>query len=655
MATACLRRYQAVVIDGKQQILHSRVGELWQLKNPKDGQITSISLPSLRKKYEEGGLQFIIKGKLSTEIAKELYKSEPRGKPEEVADEDWKLACAKLALVKEVWCLPWQSELQKEKIRELWPILTRNLKVVPLIPDVSSVHRWWSKLDDYGWDARALLPQDWKKGRRPNVLIGELLDLVEEGVEDEYLTMERLPKDEAYKAVCILVNARNRANPNLSPLLYPTKRQVLRYIEGLGAFDVYAARYGHENAIRRFRSVQGSNIATRPLERVELDHTTLDIIVLDDRTLLPLGRPTLAIAIDVFTRCVIGLYIGFEPPSSSTVGQCLRSALLPKTNLLAGIPEIEGVWDVYGQMEILVLDQALENHAKLIERALGCLGIEPAWCGRKMPWQKGAIERFIQTINKGFCHRIAGTTRSNIWDKGDYDAVGRAVCTLSALRNGAIKWIVDTYHVRNHRSLQMAPIGKWRTSIQEDDYPLAADLQAIDIFLRIPKRARLTHKGVERNGLLYNSDELADIRRSVGAELDVIAYESLSDLGSIVVEHQASASRIDTPCLNQSYAAGLTLWQHKAIRRFAKDNGIEVATFEDQLKAKSSLEAMIYNGMADSPLRERVRAARMLQNLKQYEQATNSAAANEVSRGSYSNASVSDIDDEFDGIEMEMH
>ena len=159
MAAACLRRYQVISIDGDHLILHSRVGDEWQLKNPKDGRITTIPVASLRKKYEEGKLEFMIRDRLSSDIAKELYKAVPRGKPKEVSDEAWNLASAKLQLVKEVWALKWCSNIQKIRIRELWPTLTEKLTVVPLMPDPTTVFRWWSKLEEYGWDVRALLPR----------------------------------------------------------------------------------------------------------------------------------------------------------------------------------------------------------------------------------------------------------------------------------------------------------------------------------------------------------------------------------------------------------------------------------------------------------------------------------------------------------------
>lgn len=614
MAAACLRRYQVIAIEGEMSILHSRVGEDWQLRNPKDGAITRIPLTLLRRKYEEGKLEFLIKDRLSNDIAKELYKVTPRGKPNEVDDEAWALAMAKFRLVKEVWALDWLSKAQRERIQEVWPKLTEKLTSVPVMPNPTTVWRWWSKLEEYGWDARALLPQHHKAGRKPQELDGPLLALIDEAIEEEYLTQLRKPKEEAFKAACILVREWNKANPKAAPISLPKARQVYKRIQAIPAFDIHAARYGHQNALRRFRSVKGATCAVKPLQRVELDHTVLDLIVLDDKTLLPLGRPTIAVAIDVFTRCILGFYVGFEPPCVSTVGQCLRSALLPKLALLDRVQGISGDWNMYGLMETLVVDQALENHAGTIERIGGCLGIDIGFCGSKMPWQKGTVERFIGTLNRGFSHQIEGTTRSNIKDKDDYDAVGRAVCSFSAIRNGLIAWIVDTYHCKPHRALQMAPKGRWAASISEDDIPLATDLHVLETMMRIPKTKPLTHKGIDCNsGLIYNSDDLTELRKSFGAELEVTVYPSPSELGSIIVEYDAAGFREAVPCINQAYASGLTLWQHKATRRFAKEQGLGVSSLEDMLKAKQLLASIIYEGMAESPLKTRVRAARLLQ------------------------------------------
>ncbi|MBV4715386.1 hypothetical protein Q5482_24775 [Escherichia coli] len=42
----------------------------------------------------------------------------------------------------------------------------------------------------------------------------------------------------------------------------------------------------------------------------------IDLIVVDDRDRQPIGRPYLTLAIDVFTRCVLGMVVTLEAPSA---------------------------------------------------------------------------------------------------------------------------------------------------------------------------------------------------------------------------------------------------------------------------------------------------------------------------------------------------
>jgi putative transposase len=84
----------------------------------------------------------------------------------------------------------------------------------------------------------------------------------------------------------------------------------------------------------RRRLVRGSAETQRPLERVEIDHTLVDTHIVDAKDGGPLGRPWLTIAIDVFTRVVLGFYLALEPPSRLSLALCLRHAILPKDDWL---------------------------------------------------------------------------------------------------------------------------------------------------------------------------------------------------------------------------------------------------------------------------------------------------------------------------------
>ncbi|RBH40617.1 integrase, partial [Pseudomonas sp. MWU13-2860] len=55
------------------------------------------------------------------------------------------------------------------------------------------------------------------------------------------------------------------------------------------------------------------------LERVEIDHTPFNIFVIDEESMLVLGRPYITVIIDCHTRMILGFYLSFSPPSIEAV------------------------------------------------------------------------------------------------------------------------------------------------------------------------------------------------------------------------------------------------------------------------------------------------------------------------------------------------
>lgn len=73
----------------------------------------------------------------------------------------------------------------------------------------------------------------------------------------------------------------------------------------------------------------GSFVVQRPLDVVQIDHTPMDIVVVDDLYRQPLGKPYLTLATDVATRCVLGFVISSVPPGSGTVSLCMTLIVSP--------------------------------------------------------------------------------------------------------------------------------------------------------------------------------------------------------------------------------------------------------------------------------------------------------------------------------------
>ena len=149
-----------------------------------------------------------------------------------------------------------------------------------------SVYRWKKRFLESGSDIRAL-EDGQRTGNRMKCFPSEVLEICEQSVDTVYMRRERKHLQDVLDQAIVKVREENRLRPASTALPLPTRRLVKRLVEEIPAFDRYTARYGHDAALRRFRSVEGHRVTHEPLERAEIDHTNLDLFAIDDETLLP--------------------------------------------------------------------------------------------------------------------------------------------------------------------------------------------------------------------------------------------------------------------------------------------------------------------------------------------------------------------------------
>jgi putative transposase len=113
----------------------------------------------------------------------------------------------------------------------------------------------------------------------------------------------------------------------------------------------------------------------------------VDVIVVDDQYRLPIGRPYLTVAIDVASRCVVGLVVTLEAPSATSVGLCLAHAATDKRPWLERLG-VEAVWPMSGKPRELYLDNAAEFQSEALRRGCDQHGIKLRPCpgGRSRRW-----------------------------------------------------------------------------------------------------------------------------------------------------------------------------------------------------------------------------------------------------------------------------
>jgi putative transposase len=244
---------------------------------------------------------------------------------------------------------------------------------------------------------------------------------------------------------------------------------------------------------------------------------------------------------------------------------------MPKSGLKAQYPDLKNDWLAFGVIQKIIMDNGLEFHSDDLENACLELGIEQHFAPRKVAWFKGKIERFQGTLNRELTAGTPGKTFASIFERDDYDPQKHAVLGITQLRHLIIRWIVDVYHQRTHRALDCSPQTMWTTTVRTEDIPLIDCPIQFDAILGGVEHRKLTHKGIEFNGLFYNSPDLTNIRRQLGDSLDVEIRFDRSNLGSIIVLHPGHKTPHRVPCLRPDYAEGLTEWQHKICKRFTRE------------------------------------------------------------------------------------
>lgn len=477
-------------------------------------------------------------------------------------------------------------------------------------PSTVTVYRWHRELIRSQRDHRALIDRHHLKGGGSR-LQPEVAMIVQDAIDDIYLSEQRNSGVDVFYEVVHRITKRNELLLGGEKIAIPSRSTIYRAIKSLDKHDAIAARFGKQIAAMKFRT---SGLGPRPhriLERVEIDHTPLDLFVIDGETGMPQGRPTVTIAIDSFSKMPIGMHIGFAGCSIEAVFACLRHSLIPKTYLKTEYPEIEHDWPCYGHIETLVCDNGLEFHSNELERAAFELGIQIQFCPKRQAYYKGSIERHLKTVNFQFSRSLPGQSFAKWFQREDYDPFKHAVLTFDHLLRHLHRWIVDIYAQQLHRGINSSPHQKWIEGSRSTPPKLLSDVDRLDVTLARTCERTLFHYGVELHNLRYNDSALLALRRQHGEKVKVEVRFYFDDISYVHVIDPVTKEAIWVPALDQEYAKGLTMEQHRLICARAREINAGCIDLPSIARAKSEIRQIISELSLSKRQRERTRAAKV--------------------------------------------
>lgn len=378
-----------------------------------------------------------------------------------------------------------------------------------------------------------------------------------DGLVDSNATRRRTPRvDPRWDAACLglLKEYTDRSTPSQGAVIDEVTRRVIaqygdtvdiphRATSYRRLKDLEKGRYtfGSAKARRsvadRPERVLGRLRADRPGEYVVLDTNSLDVFAMEPVT----GRwvqAQLTVAMDLFSRCILGLRVTPVSTKAVDVANVLFQCLEPQSeagrawpyhgvprNVLVGTEEPDGVHQARaGDLPAVIPDTIITDHGKqyMSAHVIGAcarLGIcvQPAIPHK--PTDKPTVERFFLTLRDSLLQHLTGYKGPDVYSRGK-DVEQGAFYYVAELEQIIREWVATVYHHSRHDGLAVAelPLSRF-TPAQMFELGLArtggvllpASRDLAFEFLDVKWRT-IQHYGVEVNGLRYDGQALNPYR-----------------------------------------------------------------------------------------------------------------------------------------------
>ena len=481
------------------------------------------------------------------------------------SEKDWKAAWARLEAIRPL--------LE----REHYGRADVEARAAEVGRTASTLYTWLGRYRDTR-DLTTLMPQQrgWSKGETR--LTAEAEAIISEAIEKVYLTRDRRTAVKVVKEV--KKQCRDRGINKV-----PSEPTIRARIARIPEEERMRKRGLSEAANSRFTQVRGTFPgADYPLAVIQIDHTMVNLVVVDDVHRLPIGRPWVTVAADVCSRMIAGVHASFDAPCTASVARCVAQAVLPKEEVLLRLG-IEADWPVWGWPTTLHMDNAGEFRGNTLREACAKHGVRVEYRPVKRPHYGGHIERLLGTLMKEI-HDLPGTTFSSVEEKGEYDPDKHAALTLSEFERWLMTLICKVYHRREHRMLEMSPLKAWERGVFGTGTSPGAGMQARpengadilrDFLPKFERTVQRTGAGIE--GWHYQA---AVLKRWVGArdpgDPSKPRYFTFRrdprDVSRVWFFDPEAEQYFEVPTADQTRPP-MSEWERREVRKYMRAEGID--------------------------------------------------------------------------------
>ncbi len=506
-----------------------------------------------------------------------------------------------------------------------------------------SLRRYWKAWKQSGGDRLALIPRHSQRGGRGQAKRRSILQrnpalrrIVDEALQSVFLTKARRPISAVVRRVLEDVQRHNSRLPSEQAIPIPREQSlwqaISRKIKRFDPWELDRARWGRQIADRRHAPTSRQCLAKRILERVEIDHCLLKLVVGCEAG--PIGQPWLTTLIDYYSRMVVGFALSFEPPSYASVMEGLRHTILPKSYVRERFPRVQGEWPCYGVPEKLVCDRGADLTSRDLEHAAFQLNMELDFNPPRSPNLKGVVESHFDTLNDQLISSLPGRTFRSWERRADYRPDDEMLVPFATLVEVIHLHLVDVYSVSKHPTTSKTRLEMWQESAAE--FPPCLPASPDDLVVLLAKRVdrTLSRRGIELFGAFYNSDELMAWRADMAAnnrKMDRIQIRyTPSDMGHVWALSPLDNRYIKVPAMDAAMQ-GMTEFEWRVLRRAIRERFDKPEHLMDLASGRNAIREVVEQTMKKPSRKRRARAARFLGTSRLTSDGDDSSESNESS------------------------
>ncbi len=394
----------------------------------------------------------------------------------------------------------------------------------------------------------------------------------------------------------------------------PSKECVRLWINLAEDWYRWKERYGQLAADARFRG-RGKHIeATRPLEYVAFDHTIVDCWALvedEDGNILVVEKPTLTLAVDVYTRMRLGAVLTYEPPSIYTVNLCLKQVIRFKDFLVDEFGEVKGACDGWGKPKCIIVDNGWEFVGMAFQATCEAAGISVIWAPIRTPQFKAVVEQAFDDLNEHVWHRLPGgiPLTPQLRAKLGIDNRVNSAHTIRQLEYLMWHHLVHVRHLEPNAEIGCAPAQKWARGIQNKSRATVDDPALFDGLLGQGKRCVLTPQGVAVDGQRFHDPEITSellnrllkygrkkhVKGSFHKTGNVDVYVTCDrvDASYVMIWDFDRRKSVRMPNVNSRYTQGTSWKVVEAVEAFATAQSIAFHDEDAMIAARAAYNRMI--------------------------------------------------------------